>query len=70
MTSVRLTKEIEDKLDSLCSLTNLPRSHYIREAVSRYMDDMEDVHDALKRISSKDKSYITTEELLNLLGDK
>lgn len=69
MTSVRLPLEIENRLNDLCGLTHRPKSYYICEALTKYLEDMEDTYIALKRISNPRRKLLTTEELLKRLDE-
>jgi predicted DNA-binding protein len=60
-------KELEKDLKYLEETTNKPREYHIKEALIRYLEDMEDVRDALERSRKESKTY-TTEELLKELG--
>lgn len=63
MVTVRLSADIEKKLNKLTKATMRPKSFYIKEALERYLDDMEDFYIALDRLSKPDPRYYTTEEL-------
>ena len=69
--NLHLPKEVENELEKdlkrLEETTNKPREYHIKEALIRYIEDMEDVRDALERSQKKSKTY-TTEELLKELG--
>ena len=49
-TSVRLPEEAERRLDALARETGRSKAFYIREAIEEYLDDMEDVFLAEKRL--------------------
>lgn len=42
MLSVRLSKETEDRLSALSARTHRPKSHYVKEAIEKYLEDEED----------------------------
>jgi len=42
--SVRLPKDLEDRLNKLASATNRPKSCYVREALQKYLEDLEDAY--------------------------
>lgn len=67
MTSVRLSEEMERKLDRLALATKRTRSFYIKEAVSRYIDDLSDLYIALERISDPNREFLSTKEVLQHL---
>ncbi len=60
-------KELEKDLKHLEETTKKPREYHIKEALVRYLEDMEDLRDALKRSREGGKTY-TTEELSKELG--
>ena len=64
MVAVRLTKEIEDRLDSLAEKTGRTKSFYIRQALEEYLEEMEDAYLAEKRYRTLGKT-ISLDELLN-----
>jgi len=60
-------KELEKDLKHLETVTKKPREFHVKEALIRYLEDMEDIRDALKSRKRKEKTY-TTEELEKKLG--
>ena len=50
MLSVRLSNEIEDRLNILASKTKRTKSHYVEEALQGFLDDKEDYLLALSRL--------------------
>ena len=42
MLSVRLTADLDKRLSHLAEVTNKPKSYYVREAIERSLEDMED----------------------------
>ena len=71
MLSVRVPKEIEERLDHLASLTNRSRSYVVKKALERYLEDEEDLMDAItsyeEHIRSGEKGY-TLEEMKERYG--
>jgi RHH-type rel operon transcriptional repressor/antitoxin RelB len=63
MISVRLPKEMEEKLEEISKLTNTSKSYNIRKAIRLYLSEVEGYYIALKRLKKKDSKYYTTEEL-------
>ena len=63
MLSVRLPKEMEVRIENLAKSTQRPKSFFVKEALSNYLDDMEDYYDVLKRKNSKTREIISLEEL-------
>lgn len=62
-----LPKEIENQLNYLEVISKQPKSFFVQEALNRYLEEMEDIRDALERSQSESKTY-TTDELLKGLG--
>jgi RHH-type rel operon transcriptional repressor/antitoxin RelB len=50
MLAIRLPIEIENRLANLAKLTGHTKTYYAREAILKYIDDLEDVYMAEKRI--------------------
>lgn len=50
MLAIRLPAEIEDRLDALAKATGRTKTFYAREAILEYLDDLEDVFLAEKRL--------------------
>jgi RHH-type rel operon transcriptional repressor/antitoxin RelB len=68
MVSIRLPEEMENRLDHLAEMTLRSKSFYVKEALERYFDDIEDVYIALERIARPKRKYYTSEELLKSLA--
>ena len=68
MLSVRLDDTMQEKLDTLASVTQRPKSFFVKEALKNYLDDMVDYYDAQKRSKSDDRNLISVEELEKSLG--
>ena len=70
-TSVRLPDDAEKRLAALALETGRSKAFYIREAILQYIDDMEDVYLAEKRIEEMKKSgekTIPLEKLMEQYG--
>ena len=67
MTTVRLPEDIESRLIKLAKFTNRPKSFYIREAIKRYLEDMEDIYLSLERMTNPKRKLLTTDEILKKL---
>jgi len=63
MVTVRLPLDMEEKLNKITEATRRPKSFYIKEALERYLDEMEDFYIALDRLSRPGSKYYTTEEV-------
>lgn len=50
MLAVRLDKETECRLNELALKTNRAKSFYVKQALSEYLDDMEDIYLGKKRL--------------------
>lgn len=48
--SIRLPHEIENRLENLSTKTGRSKSFYVKEAILEYLDDIEDVYLAEKRL--------------------
>jgi RHH-type rel operon transcriptional repressor/antitoxin RelB len=70
-TSVRLPEEAEKRLDALAATTGRSKAFYIREAILEYLDDLEDIYLAEKRLeelqAGRSRTY-TLEEVEHKLG--
>jgi len=68
MISVRLDKELEEKLNRLSALTKRPKSFFIKEALREYLDDILDALEAQRRVDEKKRELITLDEMKKLLN--
>ena len=71
MLALRLTNEIEKRLDDLAKLTGRSKSFYAREAILKYLEDLEDIYLSeaiLTRIRSGEERTYTLTEVMNELG--
>jgi RHH-type rel operon transcriptional repressor/antitoxin RelB len=50
MLALRLPAEIEKRLENLAKTTGRTKSYYAREAILEYLDDLEDIYLAAKRL--------------------
>lgn len=62
MLAVRLDQDTENRISRLSKITGRPKSYYVREALQRYLDDIEDIHDASYRLKHPAKT-ISLEEV-------
>lgn len=66
MLTVRLSENTEQRLNRLAEATHRPKSFYVREAIERSLDEIEDIYLAQTRIESlragQSKTY-TLEEV-------
>ena len=68
MISIRLPEEMETRINKLAKSTQRSKSFFVKEALSNYLDDMEDYYDVLKRTTDENRNLISLEELENALG--
>ncbi len=71
MLAVRLPDAMEDRLKKLSQKTGRTKSFYVREAISEYLDDLEDIYLAEKRLedlrAGRSRTY-TLEEVMERHG--
>lgn len=67
MTSVRLSENINNRLDELAHMTKRSKSSFIQEALEKYLMDMEDAYIALSRITDSKTKYVSSDELFTQL---
>jgi len=63
MLSVRLNKELEERLDKLSLQTNRSKSFYVKEALESYLRDMDDYFEARDRDQVKANRLLTIDDL-------
>ena len=71
MLTIRLSEEMETRLNVLAHATNRPKSFYVREALERSLEDIEDVYlaeAALERFRASGGRAIPLEEVERRLG--
>ena len=61
MLSVRLAPEIMERLALLADKTGRTKSFYAREAILRYLEDMEDTFIAIERLETPAKRWSLAE---------
>lgn len=62
MLSVRLSDELQNRLEEAAQLTQRSKSFFVKEALERYLEDLEDFHIALKRLNDPDAELLSTDE--------
>jgi RHH-type rel operon transcriptional repressor/antitoxin RelB len=71
MLSVRIPDELAQRFEVLSKETNRPKSYYIREALERAIEDLEDIYLAEARLedlrAGRSRTY-TLEEVETRLG--
>ncbi|MDR2892297.1 MAG: DUF6290 family protein [Deltaproteobacteria bacterium] len=71
MLTVRLPEAMETRLNVLADVTKRPKSFYVREALERSLEDIEDVYlaeAALERFRASGEKTIPLEEVERRLG--
>ena len=71
MLTIRLPAYMETRLNVLAEATNRPKSFYVREALERSLEDIEDVYlaeTALERFRASGEKTIPLEEVERRLG--
>jgi RHH-type transcriptional regulator, rel operon repressor / antitoxin RelB len=65
---INLPKKLESQLTYLEAISQRPKDFHIKEALIRYLEDLEDLRIALKRLEKEGKTYTSEEvrEKLNL----
>ena len=66
--SVRLPKDLADRLDGIAKETERPRSFIIQKALESYIEDFADLQIALDRLHDKSDAIISGKELRESLG--
>lgn len=67
MLSLRLSNEVESRLNQLAETTGRTKSFYAKEAILKYLDDMEDTYIAINRLETPSKR-ISLEDIEKELG--
>jgi RHH-type rel operon transcriptional repressor/antitoxin RelB len=65
--NVRISDEIERRLEDLAEKTKRPKSFYIKDMLEKYLDEYEEAYLALERISEKNARYYTSKVVKKLL---
>jgi RHH-type transcriptional regulator, rel operon repressor / antitoxin RelB len=68
MLTLKLPADLEDRLNKLAGKTKRPKSFYMREALTEYLEEYEDAFLALDRLNKKNAKYLSTRELEDRLG--
>jgi len=66
--SVRLPKELTERLDSIAKETERSRSYIIQKALESYIDDYADLQVALDRLHDRTDPIVSGKELRKSLG--
>ena len=71
MLTVRLPEDLEQRLNVLATATQRPKSFYLREALERSLEDMEDAYlaeTAYERFKASGEKAIPLEEVMREHG--
>jgi len=66
--SVRLPKDLAERLDGIAKETERPRSFIIQKALESYIEDYADFQIALDRLRDKGDAIISGKEMRKSLG--
>jgi RHH-type transcriptional regulator, rel operon repressor / antitoxin RelB len=64
---VRISKALDERLDDLATRTGRRKSYYASKAIERYLEDLEDYHDAKEALKKSKRTY-TLDEAARKLG--
>ena len=67
MLAIRLDKKTEDRLAQLARKTGRTKTFYAREAILEHLENLEDAHLALKRLTHPARIY-SAQEVKRVLG--
>ena len=67
MLSLRLSNDVESRLNQLAETTGRTKTFYAKEAILKYLDDMEDTYIAINRLETPSKR-ISLEDVETELG--
>jgi RHH-type rel operon transcriptional repressor/antitoxin RelB len=67
MLALRLPPEVEERLDALAKATGRTKSYYAREAILQYIDDLEDVYLAERRVEALRAGHGSTIPLADVM---
>jgi RHH-type rel operon transcriptional repressor/antitoxin RelB len=71
MLAVRLSKDLEERLERLAQKTNRTKSFYVKKALEQYLEDEEDYQDAVSAYEEylkSGKQSVSFEELMEKNG--
>ena len=63
MLAIRISSDIDNRLQSLAQKTGRTKTYHAREALIRFIEDMEDEYLALSRLETPSSKRWTLEEL-------
>jgi len=62
MLAIRISEDVENRLNNLASKTGRTKTYYARKAILEFLEDMEDTYLAMERLENPEKRW-TQEEL-------
>ena len=62
MLSVRLPEDLEFRLNEISKLTKHSKSFFVKEALTQYLEDLEDFHTSLKILNDPKTKYYSIDE--------
>ena len=71
MFSIRLSKDLEARLDALATRTNRARAYYVKKALTKFLEDQEEIEwatQAYKEFLESGKKTIPLEEIKKKYG--
>lgn len=69
MLALRLTPEVEERLEALAKKTGRTKSYYAREAILEKIEDMEDYYLAAERVRTEKGRRLSLEEVMAEFAD-
>jgi len=58
---VRISRALDERLDALAAKTGRRKSYYASKAIERYLEDLEDYHDAKEALKKSKRTYTLAE---------
>ena len=58
---VRISRALDERLDALAAKTGRRKSYYASKAIERYLEDLEDYHDAKEALKKSKRTYSLAE---------
>jgi RHH-type rel operon transcriptional repressor/antitoxin RelB len=71
MLAIRLSKDIEERLDRLARTTGRTKTFYARQAILEHLDDLEDYYlaeEVKERLQSGEESTVPLDKLIKRYG--
>ncbi len=69
MLALRLSPEIEERLEALAKKTGRTKTFYAREAILSKLEDMEDYYLAVERLSTAEGPRLSLDEVMAEFAD-